>query len=115
MSSKKNVPASAVRSWFAETSPTGVPTPGSRGRLHPDTIAAFHKANPRMKYETASEAEKPTIAVPVKTLDSLGRVQTKTVTVTTKEARNLLGHADGKRGRFNKGDLSLALEAIRLA
>ena len=115
MSSRKNVPASQVREWFTEAKPESVPAPGSRGRLHPDTIAAFHKANPRLRYETASEAQKPTITVPVVMLDKAGRKTTKPVTVTTEHARNLLGHQDGKRGRFNKSTLSLALEAERLA
>lgn len=109
--SKKSVAASAVRTWFAESKPEGVPAPGSRGRLHPDTIAAFHKANPRLRYETASEAEKPTVTVPVVALDKAGRKVTKSVTITTEAARAALGHPEGKRGRFNKGDLSLALSA----
>lgn len=111
---RKNVPASAVRTWFSETNPEGVPAPGSRGRLHPDTIAAFHKANPSKRYETASEAEKPTVTVPVKVLDSIGRATTRQVTVTTESARDLLGQA-GRKGRFDKGLLSLALEAQALA
>lgn len=112
MASRKNVPASQVRSWFSEAQPEGIPAPGSRGRLHPDTIAAFHKANPRLRYETASEAEKPTITVPVTSLDKRGRKYTKQVTLTTEAARAALGHPKGKRGRFNKGDLSLALSAV---
>lgn len=114
MSSRKNVPASAVREWFATAQPSDVPAPGSRGRLHPATIAAFHKANKRFRYETASEAEKPTITVPVKVLVN-GRGTTRKVTVTTEQARDILGHEAGKRGRFNKGDLALALEAQALA
>lgn len=112
MATRKNVPASAVRTWFNETSPTGVPAPGSRGRLHPDTIAAFHKANPRMRYETASEAEKATVEVSgVVSLDKAGRKTSRTVTLTTEQARAALGHPAGKRGRFNKSDLALALSA----
>lgn len=111
MATRKNVPASQVRSWFTEAQPQGVPAPGTRGRLHPDTIAAFHKANPRLRYETASEAEKPTITVPVTGLDKAGRKVTRQVTLTTEAARAALGHPSGKRGRFNKGDLALALSA----
>lgn len=119
MASRKNVPAASVRSWFAglgEAEQASMPRPGSRGRLHPDTIAAFHKANPRMRYETGA-AEAPTIEVPgVVSLDKAGRKVTKTVTLTTSEARALLGHTQGagkdsKRGRFAKGDLALALSA----
>ena len=116
MSARRLVPASQVRSWFADAQPAGVPVPGSRGRLHPDTIAAFHKANPRMKYETASEAEKPTIEVKgVNSIDKGGRMQSRTVTITTETARGLLGHPDGKRGRFAKSDLALALSAVNAA
>lgn len=116
MATKKNVPASTVRAWFAEKTPEGVPTPGSRGRLHPDTIAAFHKANPRLRYETASEAEKPVIEVKgVESIDKAGRRQVRTVTLTTEQAREALGHPKGKRGRFNKSDLALALSAANAA
>lgn len=119
MASRKNVPASAVRAWFAEAKPEGVPAPGSRGRLHPDTIKAYNKANKGKVYETASKAELPTVTVPVVSLDKAGRKTTRQVTVTTREARELLGQVDanGKatRGKFNKGTLSLALEARALA
>jgi hypothetical protein len=116
MATRKNVPASTVRSWFAEAKPEGVPAPGSRGRLHPDTIAAFHKANPRLRYETASEAEKPTVTVPgVVSLDKAGRKVSKTVTLTTEQARAALGHPAGKRGRFSKDTLALALSAANAA
>jgi len=115
MATRKNVPASAVRAWFATAQPEGVKAPGSRGRLHPETVAAFHKANKSMRYEAASEAQKPTITVGVKSLDKSGRATTKKVTVTTEAARDLLGHEKGKRGRFNKADLALALEAEALA
>lgn len=116
MSARKNVPASAVRSWYAgldAAAQATMPTPGSRGRLHPDTIAAFHKANKGKRYETASEAEKPTVEVKgVQSIDKAGRMQTRTVVITTEQARGLLGHPDGKRGRFAKGDLALALSAV---
>lgn len=114
---RKNVSASTVREWFAGLTPAqqdAIKAPGTRGRLHPDTLAAFHKANKGMRYETASEAEKPTITVPVVMLDKAGRKTTREVTVTTEYARTLLGHTKGKRGRFDKGLLSLALEAERL-
>jgi hypothetical protein len=116
MATRKNVPASAVREWAATDEGTAALNevsakfPGSRGRLDPTTLAVFHKANPRLRYETASEAEKPTITVPVVRLDSRGRKTTKAVTVTTEYARALLGHEKGRRGRFDKNVLSIALE-----
>lgn len=120
MASRKNVSASIVREWAASPEGTaalnaaGAKFPGSRGRLDPSTVAAFHKANPRSRYETASEAEKPTITVPVVMLDKAGRKTTKSVTVTTAYARTLLGHEAGRRGRFDKSTLALALEAVAL-
>ncbi len=115
MASKKtNVPASAVREWFNEAKPEGVKAPGTRGRLNPDIIAAFNKANRSKVYVVASEAEKRTITVNVVMLAG-GRKTTKPVTVTTEHARALLGHPAGKRGRFDKDLLALALEAERLA
>lgn len=118
MASRKNVPASTVREWAAtpegkaSLSNANAKMPGSRGRLDPTTLDIFHKANPRLRYETASEAEKPTITVPVVSLDKAGRKRTQQVTITTEAARAALGHPEGKRGRFNKGDLSLALSAV---
>jgi hypothetical protein len=111
MATRKNVPARTVREWFAglDPKPEGVPAPGSRGRLHPTTIEAFHKANKGLRYETASEAEKPTITVKVPAKDARGRNITKTMTVTTEYARNLLGHEKGKRGRFDREALVNAL------
>lgn len=115
MASRKNVPASFVRSWFAgltEAEQGTMPTPGSRGRLHPDTIAAFHKANKGLIYETASVAEKRHVEVPVTTLDKAGRKTTRKVSLTTEQAREALGHPKGKRGRISANDLSLALSAV---
>lgn len=122
MAQRKNVSATVVRNWLlsdegqAALAAASVTTQvGKRGRHKPEQVAVFHKANPRMRYETASEAEKPTITVPVVMLDSIGRKTTKQVTVTTEYARTLLGHEAGRRGRFDKSLLSLALEAERLA
>jgi hypothetical protein len=121
MASRKNVPASTVRAWA--TTPEGnaalieaeAKFPGSRGRLDPSTLNVFHKANPRLRYETASEAEKPTITVPVVSLDKAGRKVTKSVTLTTEAARAALGHPKGKRGRFAKSDLSDVLSQMEAA
>lgn len=115
MAARKNVPAAQVRAWFAEVAPKGVPAPGKRGRLHPDTVEAFHKANPRLRYETASEAEKPTITVPVVTLDKAGRKRTAQRTITTEAAREAMGHPKGRRGRFSREDLSDVLSQMEAA
>jgi hypothetical protein len=119
MSNRKNVPASTVRSFLlsdegqAALATAGAPTKvGERGRIDQAQVAVFHKANKRMRYEQASEAQKPTITVPVTTLDKAGRKATKPVTLTTEAARAALGHPDGRRGRFDKGLLSLALSAV---
>jgi len=118
MATRKNVPASAVRD-FARTDAgaaaikaAGAKFPGSRGRIDPSTLTVFHKENPRLRYETASEAEKPTVEVSgVVSLDKAGRKTSRTVTLTTEQARSVLGHPAGKRGRFAKSDLALALSA----
>jgi hypothetical protein len=121
MSKRKNVPASAVRDWSATPEGTkalteaGAKFPGSRGRLDPTTLAVFHKENPRMRYETASEAEKPHIVVPVVILDKSGRKTTVKRTLTTEAARAALGHEKGRRGRFNLSDLSDVLSQAEAA
>lgn len=119
MASRKNVSASMVRDWLNSDEGQDAlrnadvdTTVGSRGRHKPEQLAVFHKANPRLRYETASEAEQPTITVPVTTLDKAGRKRTEQRTLTTAEARAVLGHPSGKRGRFAKDDLSLALSAV---
>lgn len=104
MATRKNVPASVVRTWAAEQ---GIEV-GSRGRLHPDVVKAFHKANKSKRYEP-KVAEAPTVTVKVKTKDKNGRNRSKDVTVTTAEARKILGHEKGKRGRFSKAALAEAL------
>lgn len=124
--SRKNVSAATVRAWLNseagqaaiaaahaadETVPTVV---GTRGRPNPAHVALFRKANKGQTYEVASEAEKRTVTVPVAMLDKVGRKTTRNVTVTTDEARDLLGQS-GRRGRFDRGLLSLALEARALA
>lgn len=118
MASRKNVPGATVRAWLnsdegqSALKAAGVATKvGSRGRHNPAQVEVFHKSNRNLRYETASEAEKRTVTVPVKVLDKAGRASTRPQTVTTEHARTLLGHPEGKRGRFNKADLSLALEA----
>lgn len=119
MATRKNVSASVVRDFLNSDkgqealTKAGVETKvGSRGRHKPEQIAVFHKANPRLRYETASEAEQPTVEVSgVESIDKSGRRQVRTVTILTSEARAALGHPDGKRGRFDKGLLALALSA----
>lgn len=117
MAARKNVSASVVREW-AKTeagskalTEAGAKFPGSRGRLDPSTLGVFHKVNKGLRYETASEAEKPTITVKVPTQNARGAHITKTMTVTTEYARTLLGHDKGKRGRFNRAALVEALAA----
>lgn len=117
MATRKNVSASVVRTFLATPEgvaalkAAGAPTPGARGRIHADSVAVFHKHNPRSQYETASEAQKPTVEVPVTMLDKAGRKTTRKVTITTEAARAALGHPKGQRGRFALDTLSLALSA----
>lgn len=112
MASRKSVPASAVRKWVKDNSPEGVPVPGVRGRIPAATVKAFHKANPRLRYEQASEAEKPTVTVPVTKVDKKGRRYTRPQTITTEAARAALGHEKGRRGRFDMKALSEALSEV---
>lgn len=105
MAAKKNVSASVVREW-AKASGLEV---GTRGRLNPATVKAFHKENKGKVYVPASEAEKPTITVKVQKVDSKGRKSLRPVTVTTEQARAALGHEPGKRGRIPLEALSKAL------
>ena len=86
---------------------------GKRGRISKTDADAFNKANKgKMHYTPQGEAEKRTVEVPgVVSVDKAGRKVTKTVTITTESARILLGHTAGKRGRFAKADLALALSA----
>lgn len=107
MASRKNVPASTVRAWAAEN---GVAT-GSRGRLHPDVTEAFHKANPRLRYEPKI-AEAPTVTVKVPTTDKRGRNRTKAMTIPATEARSLAGDLAGKRGRLSEAAVERVAEAL---
>ena len=122
---RKNVPASEVRAWLnsdagqdaikaAHAADNTFPVKvGLRGRPNPAHVDLFHKGNRGKRYESGV-AEKPTITVPVKVLDKIGRSTTRKVTITTAEARDLLGQA-GRKGRFNRALLSEALEAKFLA
>lgn len=122
---RKDVSASVVREWAATEAGSkaltdaGAPFPGKRGRMSKDTLAVFHKKNKNMRYTEASDAEKPSVTVSFKALDKIGRPTTRKVTLTTREAREILGQIgpDGKarRGRLRKDDLALALEARALA
>lgn len=120
MAGKRNVSASEVRDWLRSDkgqdalAEAGVPTTvGSRGKHNPEHIALFHKHNRGKVYEP-KVAEAPTVTVPVVMLDKAGRKRTKDMTVTTAEARDLLGRPRNQKGRLPKGLLSEALSA-RLA
>lgn len=107
MASRKFVSASTVREWFAglsEADQAEVVAPGSRGRLHPKTIAAFKAANKGLTYEP-KVAEAKTVTVSYPALDKAGRKRTASVTMTLSEARALLG-AEGKRGRLSLDNLT---------
>lgn len=120
--SRKNVSAAEVRAWAVENlssipeeghkSVLGAAGDGSkvRGRLHPEVIKAFHKANKGKVYETASDAEKPTVTVRITGKDKNGRNRPVTETLLTSEARALLGET-GKKGRFNMTALTAAVQA----
>lgn len=100
---RKNVSAATVRTWAKEN---GIPV-GKRGRLNPEAVEAFHKANKRMRYEVGA-AEHRTITVEVPSKDSKGRNIKRKRTLTLPEARALIG-VEGKRGRISKAALVEAL------
>jgi hypothetical protein len=125
MASRKNVSASVVREWASENlssipevghkSVLGGKGDGSvvRGRLHPEVIAAFKKANKSLTYETASTAELPTVTFKYAAQNSKGANITKTATILTSEARTLLGHPAKRKGRFNLTELAAAYAASK--
>lgn len=115
MATRKFVPAAEVRSWgrenialVPESARAGLGET-SRGRIHPELVKAFRKANPRKDY-AAKVAEEATVTVPVTFLNKAGRKATRQQTITMSEARALIG-AEGKRGRLSLAELSLALSA----
>lgn len=120
MAGKRNVSASEVREWLrseagqAALTEAGVATEvGSRGKHNPAHLDVFHKHNRGKVYEP-KVAESPTVTVPgVVTLDKAGRKRTEAVTLTTAEARDLLGRPRSQKGRLPMGDLALALSAQR--
>src|SRR5690242_1063403 len=115
--SRKNVSAAVVREWaksdegIKALNDAAAKFPGTRGRLDPTTLDVFHKHNKGKVYETASEAEKPTVSFKATILDGAGRKTTREVTITTEAARDLLGHPAGRKGRFNMALLTAAYEA----
>lgn len=124
MAARKNVSASEVRAWavgnlslvpeVGHLSVLGKNGDGTqvRGRLHPEVIAAFRKANKGKTYETASEAEKRTITVDkVPYVNAAGKNASKSITITTEAARDLLGQPRDTKGRMSKNALRDALAA----
>ena len=101
MAQKKLVAAASVRAWYSTNLPADVPAPGSRGRLDIRTYEAFNKANPKVKYVPASEAQVKTVPVTYTAKNTIGRNYTKTDLVPVATLRALLGEA-GKRGRLNR-------------
>jgi len=111
MAARKTVSAARVREWFASAKPEGVPTPGSRGRLHPETVKAFHAANPREKYVLGTKDES-TVAVKVSKNTKAGKARSRTVQVPVAEARRLAGESAGKRGRLSAEALTAVGAAL---
>ena len=122
MASKKNVTASEVRAWARENL-SSIPVAGHasvmgkdgtgervRGRLNPVVVAAFNKANKSKTY-AEKVAESRTVEFTVPAQDKRGRNISRKVTITTDEARTLLGHEKGKKGRFSKSALAEAYAA----
>lgn len=119
MAARTSVTASVVRTW-ATANPVKddsgeVIALGQRGRIPAPVIAAFHKANPRQRYIVAGEAQVPTVSFTIPATDSIGRNRTKRVTITTAEARAVMGHEPGRKGRFDLDALATAYVAASKA
>ena len=118
MAKRRLVPASTVREWAASTEGTkalttaDAPFPGSRGRLHPDTVKVFKRENKSLDYaEKVSEGLR--VEVPVPARDKRGRNITRKVSLPADEFRDLastLGVAKGT-GRISQA----AREAVGAA
>jgi hypothetical protein len=87
-----------VREW------ANLPT-DTKGRLPKGLADEFTKATGR---KVVAVKPHSTVNVKVKGTDKNGRAITKTRKVPTSEVRSLLGHADGRRGRFSAADLAEA-------
>lgn len=112
MASRKAVGADAVRAWFAEAQPEGVRAPGKRGRLHPETIEAFEKANPNRRYVVGTASQSvPTVTVVVPGTDKNGKSRPRKRTLPVSEVRALAG-VEAQRGRLPQEALTKAGEAL---
>lgn len=116
---RKNVSTAAVRSWARENIdliPEGDARvclgDTARGLLHPEVVKAFRKANKSKTYE-AGAAEEKTVTFRGAFTDARGRRNTKAVTLTVSEARALLGHEPGRKGRLPMGKVQEAWEATQ--
>lgn len=110
MPAKKNVSAAVVRDWV-RANPEGLPPVGKRGRLHPEQVTAFHKANPGQRYEVGKR-DVPTITVTVPGTDKNGKSRPRKRTLPVSEVRTLAGEAAGERGRLSPEALTKAAEAL---
>lgn len=113
MASKSIVNPSAVREWVRENldSIEGLPadyTVARQGRLHPAAIAAFNKANPKVKY-TVGVHKADTVTVKAFVLNKKGGKTPVTKQVVVSEAREAAVKAGvpvGKRGRVPQSVLA---------
>jgi hypothetical protein len=100
MAKRRLVPASTIRDWAfgrgdfegkggsAALAAADAPLPGSRGRLHPDTVKVFKRENKSLDYaEKVSEGLR--VEVPVPARDKAGRNITRKVSLPADEFRDL--------------------------
>lgn len=114
MASRKNVGGNAVRTWaksdegkaflatWATENEVEVPTVGERGRFAEALVTAFHKANPKVRYEAKHV---PTRQIQGVRETSDGRKYGVKVTATLAEVRDFAkaeGLAVGSRGRISQ-------------
>lgn len=102
MATRKNVPASEIRSWLRENAEAfGVPAPGTRGKLSEAQIAAFKKGNKGKTFEHT--AFKPVRKVTAVVVSDSGRKRPVTQNVHLPEVRSAAiaaGIPLGDRGRI---------------
>jgi len=117
---RKPVSTSEVRAWARENLSL-VPEAGhkclsatARGRLHPEVVKAFRKANPRKDY-AEGVAEDKSVTVRVPKADKNGRVSLRSQTVSypfAREVAALAGVEVGERGRLGADALSVVGAAL---
>lgn len=84
---------------------------GARGRLHPEGVKAYLKANRGATYSEKSDAEALAVEVPYTKRNKRGHRLSRTATLPVSEVRRLAG-IEGRRGRLPKSAIEVASEHL---